>query len=106
LLLLLALYSIRLHANLIGYLYPIAIKVFTYHAASVVKAVMKYGKKPFVLDENKRDTYKHPLGSHEPSILSTFEGELKQLVVVRGNKLLVLCFGFPKWKADLTSAGL
>ncbi|KAL3603204.1 hypothetical protein D5086_004063 [Populus alba] len=50
--------------------------------ASVVKAVMKYGKKPFVLDENKRDTYKHPLGSHEPSILSTFEGELKQLVVV------------------------
>ncbi|KAJ6414320.1 hypothetical protein OIU84_007023 [Salix udensis] len=50
--------------------------------ASVVKAVMKYGKKPFVLDENKRDTYKHPLGSHEPSILSTFEGEIKQLVVV------------------------
>ncbi|KAG6736487.1 hypothetical protein POTOM_060739 [Populus tomentosa] len=76
-------------ANLIGYLYPIAIKVFTYLAASVVKAVMKYGKKPFVLDENKRDTYKHPLGSHEPSILSTFEGELKQLVVVRGKKLLV-----------------
>jgi hypothetical protein len=67
---------------------------------------MKYGKKPFVLDENKRDTYKHPLGSHEPSILSTFEGELKQLVVVRGKKLLVLCFGFPKSKADLTSAGL
>ncbi|KAG6785567.1 hypothetical protein POTOM_007131 [Populus tomentosa] len=89
LLLLLALYSIRLRANLIGYLYPIAIKVFTYLAASVVKAVMKYGKKPFVLDENKRDTYKHPLGSHEPSILSTFEGELKQLVVVRGKKLLV-----------------
>ncbi|KAJ6336436.1 hypothetical protein OIU78_012936 [Salix suchowensis] len=50
--------------------------------ASVVKAVMKYGKKPFVLDENKRDTYKHPLGSREPSILSTFEGEIKQLVVV------------------------
>ncbi|CAK7346021.1 unnamed protein product [Dovyalis caffra] len=50
--------------------------------ASVVKAVMKYGKKPFVIDENKRDTYKHPLGSHEPSVLTTFEGELKQLMVV------------------------
>ncbi|XP_011041214.1 PREDICTED: uncharacterized protein LOC105137233 [Populus euphratica] len=50
--------------------------------ASVVKAVIKYGKKPFVLDENKRDTYKHPLDSHEPSVLMTFDGELKQLMAV------------------------
>ncbi|KAI9395545.1 hypothetical protein POPTR_005G252200v4 [Populus trichocarpa] len=50
--------------------------------ASVVKAVIKYGKKPIVLDENKRDTYKHPLDSHEPSVLMTFDGELKQLMAV------------------------
>ncbi|KAL9395218.1 hypothetical protein Peur_014503 [Populus x canadensis] len=50
--------------------------------ASVVKAVIKYGKKPIVLDENKRDTYKHPVDSHEPSVLMTFDGELKQLMAV------------------------
>ncbi|KAF9683245.1 hypothetical protein SADUNF_Sadunf05G0192600 [Salix dunnii] len=48
--------------------------------ASVVKSVIKYENKLFMLDENKRDTYKHSLDSHEPSILMTFEGELKQLM--------------------------
>ncbi|XP_038705116.1 uncharacterized protein LOC120000988 isoform X2 [Tripterygium wilfordii] len=49
--------------------------------ASVVRAVMKYGKKHFAVDENKRDTYKQPVAS-EPSVWTTFEGELDQLVPV------------------------
>ncbi|XP_025013679.2 uncharacterized protein LOC8273622 isoform X3 [Ricinus communis] len=51
--------------------------------ASVLKAVLKYGKKPYAVDENRRDTYKQPLASTpEPSSLNFFEGELKQLVAV------------------------
>ncbi|KAF5739297.1 hypothetical protein HS088_TW12G00500 [Tripterygium wilfordii] len=49
--------------------------------ASVVRAVMKYGKKHFAVDENKRDTYKHPVTS-VPSVWTTFDGELDQLVPV------------------------
>lgn len=48
-----------------------------------MKAVLRYGKKQFTLDENKRDTYKDSLSSgQEPSVFTTFEGELKQLMVV------------------------
>ncbi|XP_022769389.1 bromodomain-containing protein 9-like [Durio zibethinus] len=51
--------------------------------ASVVKAVMKYGKKHFAVDENKRDTYNHSLASvHEQPISSTLDGGLKQLIPV------------------------
>lgn len=52
--------------------------------ASILKGVStKHGKKPFELDENRRDTYKHPLASnHEPSVLTTLHGELKQLMSV------------------------
>ncbi|KAH9693886.1 Bromo domain-containing protein [Citrus sinensis] len=51
--------------------------------ASVVKAVLKYGKKQFTVDVNRRDTYHDSMASrHEPSVLTTFEGELKQLTVV------------------------
>ncbi|XWS20841.1 hypothetical protein CRYUN_Cryun30bG0003600 [Craigia yunnanensis] len=51
--------------------------------ASVVKAVMKYGKKHFAVDENRRDTYNHSLTSgHEQPIFSTMDGELKQLIPV------------------------
>ncbi|KAF5740959.1 bromodomain-containing protein [Tripterygium wilfordii] len=49
--------------------------------ASVVRAVMKHGKKHFAVDENKRATYKHPVAS-EPSVWTTFDGELDQLVPV------------------------
>ncbi|KAJ6921054.1 hypothetical protein NC651_014584 [Populus alba x Populus x berolinensis] len=66
--------------------------------ASVVKAVIKYGKKPFVLDENKRDTYKHPLDSHEPSVLMTFDGELKQLMAVMSEETFRTLFWFPNGK--------
>ncbi|XP_022772555.1 uncharacterized protein LOC111315236 isoform X2 [Durio zibethinus] len=51
--------------------------------ASVVKAVMKYGKKHFAVDENRRDTYNHSLTSGpEQPIFSTLDGELKQLIPV------------------------
>lgn len=48
-----------------------------------MKAVLKYGKKQFTVDVNRRDTYHDSMASrHEPSVLTTFEGELKQLTVV------------------------
>ncbi|KAG5033737.1 hypothetical protein AAZX31_04G016300 [Glycine max] len=51
--------------------------------ASVVKAVLRYGKKQFVVDETRRDTYKNPvtLGNERP-VLSTVEDEFKQLLAV------------------------
>ena len=49
---------------------------------------MKHGKKPFELDENRRDTYKHPLASnHEPPVSITLHGEMKQLMSVCGTYL-------------------
>lgn len=53
-------------------------------AASVVKAVLRYGKKQFVVDETRRDTYKNSvaLGS-EPPVLATFGDDFKQLLAVR-----------------------
>jgi hypothetical protein len=48
-----------------------------------LKSVLKYGKKQFAIDENRRDTYEHSMDSgHGPSVLATFEGELKQLMAV------------------------
>ncbi|EOY15287.1 hypothetical protein QUC31_000467 [Theobroma cacao] len=51
--------------------------------ASVVKAVMKYGKKLFPLDENRRDTY-NPSSTCEleQPIFFTLDEELKQLIPV------------------------
>lgn len=51
--------------------------------ASVVKAVLRYGKKQFVVDETRRDTYKNSvaLGS-EPPVLATFGDDFKQLLAV------------------------
>ncbi|KAJ9186334.1 hypothetical protein P3X46_001917 [Hevea brasiliensis] len=50
--------------------------------ASVLKAVLKYGKKPYEVDENRRDTYKRPSASaHGSSSLNLF-GQMKQLMVV------------------------
>ncbi|KAK8623223.1 hypothetical protein V6N13_118111 [Hibiscus sabdariffa] len=51
--------------------------------ASVVRAVTKYGKKHFMVDENRRDTYNLSCTSgHEQPIFSTLDGELKQLIPV------------------------
>ena len=60
-----------------------------FFAASVLKGVsVKHGKKPFELDENRRDTYKHPLAAnHEPPVSITLHGEMKQLMSVCGTYL-------------------
>ncbi|KAL2538097.1 DNA-binding bromodomain-containing protein [Forsythia ovata] len=53
--------------------------------ASILKADMKYGKKQFTVDENRRDTYKqfHPLSSgNEPSVFSNSAGDMKRLMPV------------------------
>ncbi|XP_039026497.1 uncharacterized protein LOC120160130 isoform X1 [Hibiscus syriacus] len=51
--------------------------------ASVVRAVTKYGKKHFAVDENRRDTYKLSCASgHEQPIFPILDGELKQLIPV------------------------
>ncbi|KAF5455640.1 hypothetical protein F2P56_025192 [Juglans regia] len=50
---------------------------------SVLKSVVKYGKKQFAIDENRRDTYKDFLDSgHGPSVMATLEGNWKQLMAV------------------------
>ncbi|KAK3232007.1 hypothetical protein Dsin_003888 [Dipteronia sinensis] len=70
--------------------------------ASVVKAVMKYGKKHFPVDEHKRDTYMDSLASdHEPSVFKTFEGELKQLTVVGLNTEHGYARSLARFAADL-----
>ncbi|CAN8304620.1 unnamed protein product [Cochlearia groenlandica] len=51
--------------------------------SSVVKAVNKYGMKHFNVDDNRRDTYNHvSTSAQEPTVLSTLEDELKQLIPV------------------------
>ncbi|KAL6982600.1 hypothetical protein U1Q18_015988 [Sarracenia purpurea var. burkii] len=53
--------------------------------ASILKAEAKNGKKQFSLDENRRATYKQfrrLAFGHEPSVLTTFNGDLKQLMGV------------------------
>lgn len=47
---------------------------------SVINAVMKYGKRQYAVDENKRDTYRYSV--HTSSIFNTLEGETKQLMTV------------------------
>ncbi|KAL5053015.1 hypothetical protein RYX36_033697 [Vicia faba] len=50
---------------------------------SVVKVVLRYGKKQFTVDETRRDTYKNlvPVGN-EPPVLTAFEDNFKQLLSV------------------------
>ncbi|KAK3038818.1 hypothetical protein RJ639_028540 [Escallonia herrerae] len=53
--------------------------------AHILKADMKYGKKHFLIDETRRDTYKqfHPSAhGHETSGLLNFGGDVKQLTAV------------------------
>lgn len=55
-------------------------------AASVLKAVLRYGKKQYTVDETRRDTYKNPVASgNEPPVLATFEDNVKQLLAVRNS---------------------
>lgn len=58
-----------------------------FSVASVVKAVNKYGMKHFNVDDNRRDTYNHiSTSNQEPSVLTTLEDELKQLIPVRNSQ--------------------
>ncbi|KAL6176184.1 hypothetical protein ACLB2K_052819 [Fragaria x ananassa] len=51
--------------------------------ASVLRSVLRYGKKQFPVDENRRETYRQSLApEHEPSVLSGLEGEWNQLMAV------------------------
>lgn len=61
-------------------------------AASVLKAVLRYGKKQFVVDETRRDTYRNPVASgYEPPVLAAFEDNFKQLLAVR---IFIFLFSF------------
>lgn len=64
-----------------------------------MKGMSRFGKKPFVFDENRRNTYKLSLQSgsgSEPSVLTTFDGEKKQLMAVslisRTNNLTIFIY--------------
>ncbi|XP_060199964.1 uncharacterized protein LOC132628220 [Lycium barbarum] len=53
--------------------------------AKILRADMKYGKKHFSMDENRRDTYQqfHPSAScSEPSLLWNTDGDMKRLMAV------------------------
>ncbi|XP_028765095.1 uncharacterized protein LOC114727029 isoform X2 [Neltuma alba] len=51
--------------------------------ASVLKAVLRYGKKQFMVDETRRETYKHLVATEdEPPVLATIEEEFKKLIAV------------------------
>lgn len=63
-------------------------------AASVVKAVLRYGKKQFTVDETRRDTYRNPVPvGNEPPVVTAFEDNFKQLLSVR-NFLFFFYFHF------------
>ena len=58
--------------------------IYGFSAASVVKAVNKYGLKHFDVDDNRRETYNHlSTSTQEPWVLTTLEDELKELIPVR-----------------------
>ncbi|KAL3619808.1 hypothetical protein CASFOL_034720 [Castilleja foliolosa] len=53
--------------------------------ASILRADMKYGKKHFTVDENRRDTYRQfhsPSSGNNPLVLSNSVGNMKRLVPV------------------------
>lgn len=57
--------------------------LFILLAASVLKAVLRYGKKQFMVDETRRDTYKYlATPENESPVLDTIEEEFKQLIAV------------------------
>jgi hypothetical protein len=63
-------------------------------AASVLKAVSRYGKKQVMVDETRRDTYRNPVTvGKETPVLTAFEDNFKQLLAVR-NSVLFFFFLF------------
>lgn len=55
-------------------------------AASILRADMKYGKKQFTVDENRRNTYRqqqfHPQFSNNSSALTNSMGDMRRLMLV------------------------
>ncbi|XP_073145005.1 uncharacterized protein [Henckelia pumila] len=72
--------------------------------ASILRADMKYGKKHFTVDENRRDTYGqfHPLSyGSEPNVLSSSIGDVKRLVPVGLHDPLAYARSLARYAANL-----
>ncbi|KAI3465449.1 hypothetical protein Pfo_022112 [Paulownia fortunei] len=72
--------------------------------ASILRADMKYGKKQFTVDENRRDTYRefHPLSSANNShVLSNSIGDIKRLVPVGLQEPLAYARSLARYAANL-----
>ncbi|KAL1561493.1 hypothetical protein AAHA92_04187 [Salvia divinorum] len=75
--------------------------------ASILRADMKYGKKQFTVDENKRDTYRQfdplSLGDNSP-ILYHSNGNMKRLVPVGLQEALAYARSLARYAANLGPA--
>ncbi|GER43939.1 DNA-binding bromodomain-containing protein [Striga asiatica] len=72
--------------------------------ASILRADMKYGKKQFTVDENKRDTYRqsHLLSSgHNSLVLLNSSGNVKRLVPVGLQEALAYARSLARYAANL-----
>ncbi|CAA0842012.1 DNA-binding bromodomain-containing protein [Striga hermonthica] len=72
--------------------------------ASILRADMKYGKKHFTVDENKRDTYRRSLllsSGHNPLVLANSSGNMKRLVPVGLHEALAYSRSLARYAANL-----
>ncbi|XP_042016749.1 cat eye syndrome critical region protein 2 homolog [Salvia splendens] len=72
--------------------------------ASILRADMKYGKKQFTIDENRRDTYRefHPLSpTNNPSAFSNSGGDMKQLMMVGPQESFAYARSLARFAANL-----
>ncbi|KAK6138823.1 hypothetical protein DH2020_027435 [Rehmannia glutinosa] len=72
--------------------------------ASILRADMKYGKKQFTVDENRRDTYRQfhpPSSANNSSVLSSSIGDMKQLVPVGLQEPLSYARSLARFAANL-----
>ncbi|CAA0834920.1 DNA-binding bromodomain-containing protein [Striga hermonthica] len=72
--------------------------------ASILRADMKYGKKQFTVDENRRDTYRqsHLLSSgHNSLVLLNSSGNVKRLVPVGLQEALAYARSLARYAANL-----
>lgn len=93
----LILHSFSLFCSLFYFFVLMKKVIILLRAASILRADMKYGKKHFLVDENRRDTYEllHPSAScGEASLLWNADGDLKRLMAVCTKQPMLLCFLF------------
>lgn len=72
--------------------------------ASILRADMKYSKKQFTVDENRRDTYRqfHPQSSaNNSSVLTNSMGDMKRLVLVGLQEPLAYARSLARFAANL-----